>query len=212
MAFFCFKKQKSNSATTDSIFISCISTQWSFHSPFIHFTGKTLLRQHDKSSFPVCVSEWGQRRERMCVCVTKTMQHYSRLGNYGHNAGLSCKSSLKQKHTRTEDNNYPSRIMRQPDARSHLSKHIDDRNRGALSRLQGVSEICLDPVMMTTMMLQKPDSRVTTALKWTLRHMSPNVLMCQSVSYTAFHVYLCSLSSSELTDAVVSVVCACVSR
>lgn len=141
----------------------------------------------------------------VCALVTKTMQRYSRLGNYGHNAGLSCKSSLKQKHTRAEDNNYPSRIMRRLDAQSRLSKHIDDRNGGAL-RLQGVNEICLDPVMMT-MVLQKPDWRVTTALIWMLWHVSANVLMCQSASYTVFHVYLCSWSSSELTDAVVSVVC-----
>lgn len=95
---------------------------------------------------------------------------------------------------------------------SHLSKHIYDRYRGALSRLQGLNEICLDPVMMMTMMLQKTDLSVTTALKWTLRHVSPNVPMGQSVCYTAFHVHLCSLSSTELRDAVVSVVCACLSR
>lgn len=62
-------------------------------------------------------------RERVCVCVTKTMQHYSSLGNYGHNAGLSCKSSLKQKHTRTKDDNYPSQIMRWLDAVSSIKTH-----------------------------------------------------------------------------------------
>lgn len=77
-----------------------------------------------------------------------------------------------------------------------------------LSRLQGVSEICLDPVMMTRMQ-QKPDLTVTTALIWALRQKSPNVLMCQSASYTVFHVYLWSLSSSRLTDAMVSAVCVC---
>lgn len=130
------------------------------------------------------------------------MQCYSRLGNYGHNAGLSCKSSLKQKHTRTEDNNYPSRIMRRLDAQSHLSKHTGGRIRGALSRLLGASEICLDAVMMT-MTLQKSDLRVTTALICEHSDMSPNVLLCQPVSYAVFHAYVCSSSSSKLTGAAV---------
>lgn len=34
--------------------------------PF-HFTGKTLLRQHDKSSFLVCVSELGQVGHNVCA-------------------------------------------------------------------------------------------------------------------------------------------------
>lgn len=45
--------------------------------------------------------------------------------------------------------------------------------------------------------------RATTALTWTLWHMSPNILTCQSVSYTT----ICFLSSCEPTDAVVSIVC-----
>lgn len=68
------------------------------------------------------------------------MQQYSRLDNYGHNAGLSSKSLPRQKHTRTEDNNYPRWIMRQLRAHSLLSKQIDDRIRGALHRLQWLSE------------------------------------------------------------------------
>lgn len=68
--------------------------------------------------------------------------------------------------------------MRWLDAQSHLSKHINDRSR-AMTRLQGVSEICLDPVMMTMML--KTVLRATTALISTFWHMSPNMLMCQPV-------------------------------
>lgn len=113
--------------------------------PFHTFYRENPAETARQVSFPsLCVRVRATESECVCALVTKTMQHHSRLGNYGHNAGLSCKSSLKQKHTRAEDNNYPSRIMRRLDAQSRLSKHADDRNGGAL-RLQGVNEICLDP-------------------------------------------------------------------
>lgn len=126
----------------------------------------------------VCQSEASGECVFVCALPTKTVQHYSRLSNYGHNAGLSCKSSLQQKHTRTEDNNYPSQIMRLLNAQSRLSKHTDDRN-GRAPGLQGVNEIYPNRVMTTTA-LQKLHWRVTVTLMGTIWLVSANVLECQS--------------------------------
>lgn len=172
--------------TALSIFISCISPL-SDSSLLLSYTGNTLLTQHDKPSFPVCVSEWGKQTKWVDVCASQ-----SRLDNYEHNAGLSSKSLLKQKHTRTEDNNYPS-WMRQLSAHSHLSKHTD-RIRGAFRRLQWVNEIWLNATEV-----------------WEHWYEQAYVSKCVAVSayLTVFCVYLCSFSSFKHTDTVVSV---CVSH
>lgn len=94
------------------------------------------------------LSVWqsGGNRKRMCVCVwgvTKTMKHHSRLGNYGYNAGLSCKSSFKQ-------NTRAQRTTIMPvkwDSSIHsliYQNTLMTESEEALSRLQGVTEICDD--------------------------------------------------------------------
>lgn len=131
------------------------------------------------------VYDRARARESAHVCVRaqqRPCNTNSRLGNYGYNTGLSSKSSFRQ-NTRVRGTIIiPAREL---DAQSNLPKHADDGIKGALSRLQGVREICLCPVMSQNMLLC---------------HFLSYTKLCVSLPCDCLQVTLLTESSRRLTS------------